>query len=488
MDLLALVLGLALPWALGFAVLLALGWPKPAEASPGVAFAGHSALRIGYGYYLGTLLLTAWMRALSAVGVGFGWLSIGAPVLVAAVALFVLGSRGKGVSAAAVRDAVAALVRPPLPRWQQIAWLTLLAWLAFRLASLAVEVAWRPLYPWEAWTQWATKARVWYELRRMAPFVSADVWLAGNTGAYFDASPAAPATVPLLQVWSSIALGRWDDSAMNWPWPLLLVALALATYGALRDAALPPLGALLGAYLVASLPLLDTQVALAGYPDLMLSGVYTLAALAFHRWTLWRDRRDGALALLLALALPLIETSGVVWALTLVPGVVVALLPRRGLKLVALTFGVAALVLLGVARFTPTLLGYRLHLEYQSPWRSLAEAYLLLGNWHLLWYGAIALAIVGARRLVRPPLAPLATVVASGLALLFVGVAFSNDMSAWFADFAAINRATLHLAPLLTCLGVLLWRELSAPAAALAPAADAAPRVETPAVAPASDA
>ncbi len=139
---------------------------------------------------------------------------------------------------------------------------------------MAAEVAWRPLYPWDAWVQWATKARVWYELGHLAPFVRADVWLAGGNGAYFDASPNYPATVPLLQVWTCVALGRWDDSAMNWPWLAILVALVAAMYGALRGEGVAPLLALFGAYLLASLPLVDVHVALAGYADLpMGSGV-----------------------------------------------------------------------------------------------------------------------------------------------------------------------------------------------------------------------
>ncbi len=471
MDVLALVLGLALPWCLGFSLLLALDWPRPAADSSGSAFptSGH-ALRLGYGYFIGVLLLTLWMRALALAGVGFARLSIGAPLLAVTVALLLLARRRKPISLAAVRDTATMLIRPPLPRWQRIGWTLLLAWLAFRFASLAVEVAWRPLYPWDAWTQWATKARVWYELSRIVPFVPADAWLAGQGSAFFDASPNAPATIPLLQAWGSIALGRWDDSAMNWPWLLMLVALALAAYGALRDAAIPPLGALIGAYLVVSLPLVDAHVALAGDADLMLSGTYALAALALHRWARRRDVRDSLLALVLALSCPLIKTQGVVWALTLIPGVVVALLPRRGLKLVAWSFGVAALALVVLARTELTLHGVSLHFDYGPRWRTLLDAYLMLGNWHLLWYGAAALAIVGTRRLVRAPLAPLAIVVASALAFLLVAFAFPSDVAAWSADFAAINRATLHIAPLLTCLCVLLWAELSAPRVAPAPA------------------
>jgi len=470
MDYVALACALLLPWLLGFALLCALDWPRP-SALPALPSAGGTALRLGTGYFVGALLLTFWMRGLSAAGIAFGRLSIGAPLLLMAVLLCLWAARKQRLPLATLRDLPRWLIHPPLPRWQRLAWTLLLAWLALRFALLAAEVLWRPLYPWDAWVQWATKARVWYELGRIVPFVHADVWLAGSSGAYFDASPNYPATVPLLQVWSCIALGRWDDSAMNGPWLLMAVALALSVYGALRDAGLALLPALVGAYLVVSLPLLDAHVALAGYADLMMACVYTVAALAFYRWTLRRDPRDAILALLLALCCPLIKVPGVFWALTLLPGTLIALMPRRGPSTVAIAFAAGALVLLYLAQSAPVILGHRLHLDFEPPWHALAEAYFLLNNWHLLWYAVVALAIVGARRLVRPPLAPLAAVVATGL--VFLGVVFTfTNVAAWVVDFTTVNRATLHLAPLLVVLCVLLWRELStvAPAAAQTPA------------------
>lgn len=463
MDTLALACGLLLPWLLGCLLLLALDWPRPggAQASVGVA----AAMRIGYGFFVGALLVTLWMRLLGLAGVAFGRISIGAPLIVASAALVAWRARRGGLDRASARRALDALLQPPLPRWQRWAWRLLLAWLGLRFASLAAEIAWRPLYPWDAWIQWATKARVWYELGRIVPFVRTDVWLAGSGGAYFDASPNYPATVPLLQVWSCVALGRWDDSAMNWPWLLMLLALTFAVYGCLRDAGLSLLGALIGAYLVASLPLLDTHVALAGYADLMMAAVYTLSALSFYRWTRSRQRQDAGLALLFALACPLIKIPGIAWALTLVPGVVAALMPRRGLRVVGLGFGVAALAVLALAQFDAHLFNYRLHLDYQPPWQSLLEAYFFFGNWHLLWYAVVALVLIGARRLVAPPLAPLAMVGAAALGFLVVVFAFTNA-AAWVENFTTVNRATLHAAPLLVCLCVLLWHELARPASA----------------------
>jgi hypothetical protein len=56
----------------------------------------------------------------------------------------------------------------------------------FALACARGRVA--PLYPWDAWIQWATKSRVWYELGRIAPFARAQTWFAAHgRGVYFDA-------------------------------------------------------------------------------------------------------------------------------------------------------------------------------------------------------------------------------------------------------------------------------------------------------------
>ena len=54
MDYLALTLGLALPWLLGIALLLALDWPQ-SPAHDGDDSAGTAALRLGYGYFIGAI-------------------------------------------------------------------------------------------------------------------------------------------------------------------------------------------------------------------------------------------------------------------------------------------------------------------------------------------------------------------------------------------------------------------------------------------------
>jgi hypothetical protein len=338
-----------------------------------------------------------------------------------------------------------------------LAWRTLLAWIALRFLLLGMDVSWQPLYPWDAWTQWATKARVWFELGRIVPFAGSEAWFAADGTAYFDAAPGNPPTVPLLQVWACIALGRWDDALMNWPWWQTAVALALAVYGAMRLLDMPSLAALVVTFFVASLPLANVHVALAGYADLPLAAYYTCAVLALLRWIATREPRDAWPVALLAVACTQIKNPSLAWVATLVPGVIVALLPGRGFRIAATGLAAILFLLAVLAQASPTVLGYRLHLDFDPAWHALADDYFLLGSWNLLWYGVVAATLLAWRELATPPLAPLTMIVAAAAVLLFLVFAFPGARF-WAADLTPLNRATLHFAPLLVIFGALAFR------------------------------
>ena len=253
--------------------------------------------------------------------------------------------------------------------------------------------------------------------------------------------------MPLWQVWSSLTLGRWDDALMNLPWWLTGVAFAIAIYGALRMNGLDSLGATIGAWLMSSLPLANVHIALAGYADLPMAVYYALAALATWRWSLQRSVPNAIIALLFAIACMTIKTPGIVWALTLLPGVVLALMPQRGPRVVAAAVAIVLLALAVLAQTHPVVLGYRLHLDFAPAWQAIVDSLFLLGNWHLLWYAVIAAAIVGWPILRTPALVPLSATMASGLLFLVVAFAFTNARN-WVNDQTTVNRAVLHLAPL----------------------------------------
>ena len=315
---------------------------------------------------------------------------------------------------------------------------------------LGLEVARQPLYPWDAWTQWATKARVWYELGRIVPFAGSDAWFAGDGAAYFDAAPGYPPTVPLLQAWTCLVLGRWDDALMNWPWWQIAVALALAVYGGLRSLRVSALAALVGTFFVASLPLANVHVALAGYADFPLAaylhgGGARVPALARsprparrrprvaagHR--VHADQESGHLLGADARSRRRRRAGAT---------------PRRDDSPRSAS-AARLLALVVLAQTSTTIFNYRLHLDFDPAWAALGESLFLLGNWHLLWYAALAIARARApasssrRRCCRSRF-----VIASGALFLFVALAFTNAR-AWVTDQSTVNRATLHFAPLL---------------------------------------
>jgi hypothetical protein len=307
-------------------------------------------------------------------------------------------------------------------------------------------------------------------LRRIVPFVSVDQWLAAAGALYTDAAPNYPATVPLWQVFSSVALGRFDDALMNIPWWMLSLAFTVALYGALRRLAFEPLAALSGTLVVSTIPIVNVHVALAGYADLPMAAYFTLAALALLHALDARDRREGMLALLLALACPTIKQPGVVWLATLMAPLIVALMPRTGVKLVLGGFGVVLCALLVLAQTSATLMGYQLHLDFAPPWSGLFESLFMLGTWNLLWYGIFAAAIIGVREWLAPRIAPLTMLVGAGALFLCFVFAFTNAR-AWVESQTTVNRALLHLAPLLCVWSMLVFRAWSS---RLAPAATTA--------------
>ena len=444
MDALMLALAAAIAWLPGIALLVALRRPGPLAA-------GEGAWIAGVGYLVGGFALTLWMRVLSRFDIAFGGAVIAIPVVVASLAAIAYAWRRDRFDMRAwPTRLVRSIEARDLPKWERVVWLALLAWLAVRFSLLAVEVLSRPLYPWDAWTQWATKARVWYELRHIAPFARVAEWYAAGGAAYFDASPEYPPTMPLLQVFTCLMLGRWDDVLMNAPWWQTAVALAFAVYGGLRLLDATKAVAMVGTFLAASLPLANVHVALAGYADLPLAACYAAAVIALTRWSREGDARNLIVAIVLAVACTQIKNPGWFWAATLVPAAIVVLMPSRGLRVALIAFAAVAFAIAAVARMKLTLFNYRLDLDFDPPWRDLVQSYFLLGNWNLLWFGVVAAAALAYRDLFSRTLVPMTMAVIGGILFLFFVFAFTNA-SAFIADQTTVNRATLHFAPLMVC-------------------------------------
>jgi hypothetical protein len=277
------------------------------------------------------------------------------------------------------------------------------------------------------------------------------------------AAPHYPATVPLWHVWTSRALGRWDDALMNVPCGMLWVALALALYGFFRAQRFAPLFAQIGTWMIVSMPILDAHAALAGYADLPVACYFTVGTLAGLMAIETRSAAHACVAVLLLAALPLIKLPGWIWLATLLPGLAAGLIPRQGLRIAALGWIAAVVVVVLLSRFDTTVFNYHLHLQLRVPWHGLVEAYLSFANWHVLFWLTPAVLLVARRWITAPDIAPLTAVIVSGALFLMLGFSLTSAWI-WVEDQSTVNRATLHLAPLLAVwLLLLMHRALSAP-------------------------
>ena len=444
-----LALAFCLSWAAGMAVLAPLLWSGATTRWQALA---------AYGFAAGLVLTTLVMRATFAakLGLSFGVTAAGL-VFVAMVgvgATVLLRRRGILADKSAASPSLTTSLTTPTV-WSRLLWFVLVTLTIARIATLTLEAWWRPLFPWDAWQIWGPKTKIWFETR--------DLY---NLYGHFD--NGYPPAINLLQVWANLGLGAWDDARMNMAWPLLLAALALAAYGQARRVGASPLAAAIVAYLLASIPILDTHAALAGYADLPLAVTFGLAAIAFFVWVVTDDWRQLVLALLFAAMAPLYKIPGIAWSLTLAPALLVALLGRMpGRKSVRWVAAIVVAVIAAGAYLYArqrnfALNFYQAHVSANSSSSFVLDNYFLLDNYHLVWYMAFAALIFWWRAAIAKPLRPATTLIAAGVAFLLLSFFFTNSAE-WWGDYGSINRATLHLVPALVFYLFLLSRSSLSP-------------------------
>lgn len=341
----------------------------------------------------------------------------------------------------------------------------LLTLLATRLLLLGMEVFLRPLFPWDATMHWATKAKVWFAHRSMVPFTDNLSWLQTfGEGVFTDRHPHYPSTIPLLQVWMNLAVGEWNESLMNLPWLVCLTALGGAFYGQLRVAGVTATLAMTFTYFLLSMPLINTHVALAGYADLFVGAAYCAALMALHNGVSGKQGWQRALLLLFALALLRLKTEGYLWALTLAPGLVVALAARHAVIRLAAIAAVCVALLIIFRQMAPD----SLHpfLRQFTPFSmkglmGIIKSAFLHANWHLFTY---LLPVVAGLALLLPVsvikayrgLATALLIAVAAFFFLFLFTVFSLGS----ANFTGVGRLSIQLAPGLMFLCALLSNEI----------------------------
>lgn len=454
MDILLTTLALLLPVLFG-GLWLNLVMPAPLPA--------RTALVLGNGTLIGLLLIPQFMWGLDLVGVPLSFVATGLltfTLIIVAIALHL--ARGTRAPAMLTPDPSAFA---SMPTSHQMLFIVLLCLLVLRCITLGLEVLWRPLFPWDATMHWATKAKVWFEFRSMVPFVENDVWVSlGGENVFTDRHPDYPHTVPLLQVWMNLAIGRWDESLMNLPWLLCLVAMGCAFYGQLRVAGASALIAMGFTYMLLSMPLINIHVALAGYADLFLGATYCAALMAFHNWLTTRCRAQGLLAAFFAISCMLVKGEGIPWAFTFIPALLLTVGKQYKSVKLAILASLGALLLLVLASKNPAVIAQFLRTVTEFHADGLTgtlQAVFLHDNLHLLGYvimAAIALGLTIPGTFTKTYLGiSVALACAVGMFLfLFLFTVFGAGAS----SFTGVARLCIQLAPGLLFLGAMLCNDI----------------------------
>ena len=118
----------------------------------------------------------------------------------------------------------------------------------------------------------------------------------------------------------------------------------------------------------------------------------------------------------------------------------------------------SALLIFGKSGFN--LLGYPLKFAYTPVWLPLWDNLAVLDNWHLLFYLVAAALLLSLPRLFAPAYRAMTVVVCAALAFVLV-IFFFTHISLWIEDYTVVNRALLHLVPMLMFYVMVLFWEAS---------------------------
>lgn len=435
---------------------------------------------VGGGFVLGTLATALALFPLGRVAVDAIVPRVAAvllPLGIGAWAWVLLRARGEPAS-----RVVAARRMHPLT-WCLVALLAVHAWL------MADEILLRPMYPWDAWAAWLLKPKAWMLGGHLDAFVGFDEWLADASGTLRTAQTwSYPEALGRIAVWFASAWGDWNAGVVGAIWLALWIALLGGVFGGLRSLGLARDRAVIAAYALGSLPLINVHVALAGYADLWIAALIAFACLAWMRGLETGARGSFVLAALFALLLPTVKLEGAIWLVLLAGSMLYAWMPLR-LRRIALVLapligaGVVAAYLLRLPLVAPAL--DRIGLTSDTD-VLLAHAPAVIGaaadglfsqyNWHLFWIAfALTLVVRFATLRQSAPLRFVGLFLLLGSAFLFA-LFVLTPAGKWAESYTAVNRLSLQIVPAMLVFAALLWREPAPGAATAAPRmAQAAP-------------
>ena len=455
MDYLRLTLALLLPWVAGYLVLFALELRFNRSKS-------NALKQIGYGFFLGHGALCGLILLWATV---FQTLAFWPPLALISFA---------GLTGLVVRPGSA----PPVPRVNPVQEVSraehflfwaLLVGIFLHLGLIAIEIYYRPVFPWDAWTTWVYRAKAWFFSGNIIALDSPGAWTDGHRTSKYNLPGAGyPPLSSVMSLWPAMALGRWSETLVNLPVLLAGIALCSAIYGSCRQAGIRAWHSALACYLLISIPLVGTHLALAGQADIWVTCYTGLGFVALLIGIYQKNRFEIGLGLAMCLIAVAAKNEALVWFCIAL--VTLAASYRLQYTAFSLFVAVVAVVVLTVSGTTLVDLPFLSDLGAHN--YDLLDDYWInffkSGTWHILWPLLIMTIVVALKVITGPTRIAVLCIIL--LPLLAQAILFtSSSQGRWAEQWTAINRLPLQLAPALIFCLVLILHHLQLSPRALAP-------------------
>ena len=261
-------------------------------------------LKAGAGFFIAAALVIQWLNYSPISLSSASWSAVFVSALVS-LPLFQLTRRPEQT-----------VISELLQRKQLSAYLPyflLITLIAAHLLLVLASNLTRDIFPWDAFTTWMYRAKVWVLNDEMLNFQGVNQWL--QSGGLGYALPAShyPPSVSAVAAFSSALSSGWDDQSASMPWFFAMLAIGSMMFGVCKQSGLATLPSLAVLYLLISLPIVGMHGVLAGYADLWMVGTSGMGLAALLLWTQTRQRGALALGTLLLVVGPCFKTEGWIW-------------------------------------------------------------------------------------------------------------------------------------------------------------------------------
>ena len=315
-----------------------------------------------------------------------------------------------------------------------------------------------PLTPWDSWSAWVAKSKIWHVFGIDQVIVSLPKWFE-IAGSMTNQTAHYPDGLSLLYLFNTGFFG-WNESALNSIYPAMFIALLLMFYGNIK-LLINEKYAQVCLVVLATLPFVNTHIVLAGYADIWIATFLVIVLFNLQLYILKKEKSSLLIACVFLLLMLMFKQEAIVWTIVLAVAAILSIMShsRRRATYFTLFFMIIIWYFidginfdLSVGKFvlTPSLIVIpglgEFSLTFVNSMPAWIEAMFYSKNWHLLWYFLpimiyLSFKLRGNNLLILPSLFLF-------FAFLFLFVLFNMTYASKFAiSFTSLNRIILHVVP-----------------------------------------